>query len=79
MGTSDPTASVMAANDAWARLKRSGLSAEAVQMAKEMGLNPRKLAENIASRRSEPWKGPTEDWIRDLFAKRQSKKASGRQ
>lgn len=38
-------------------------------MAKEMGLNPRTLIKNIPSR-SEPWKIPVEEWVRDLYARR---------
>jgi hypothetical protein len=39
-------------------------------MAREMGLNPRKLLGNMSSVRSEPWKAPTAEWIRDIYAKR---------
>lgn len=41
-------------------------------MAKELGLNPRNLVKNIPSR-SEPWKAPVEEWVRDLYAKRHSR------
>jgi hypothetical protein len=49
--------------------RRCRLSAEAVQMAKELGLNPRSLIKNIASP-SEQWKAPVEDWVRAMAAKR---------
>jgi len=43
-------------------------------MAKEMGLNPRSLIKNIPSK-SEPWKSPVKDWIREIYGKRQEKAA----
>ena len=43
-------------------------------MAKEMGLNPRSLIKNIPSK-SEQWKSPVKDWIRDMYQKRQEKSA----
>ena len=43
-------------------------------MAKEMGLNPRSLIKNIPSR-TEPWKLPVKDWIREMYQKRQEKSA----
>lgn len=51
--------------------RRCRLSPEALAMAKELGLNPRTLVKNIPSR-SEPWKAPVEEWVRDLYAKRRS-------
>ncbi len=41
-------------------------------MAKEMGLNPRSLIKNIPSK-SEPWKAPVKDWVREMYRKRQEK------
>ena len=59
----------------WARAKRlCRLSREDVRMAKEMGMNPRKLIRNRASK-AEPWKAPVKDWIRDLHERRQTKMA----
>ena len=56
----------------WAEAKRrGGLSAEALAMAKELGLNPRTLIKNVPSR-AEPWKAPLEEWVRDLYSKRRS-------
>jgi hypothetical protein len=49
--------------------RRCRLSDEAVQMAKELGLNPRSLIKNIPSP-SEQWKAPVEDWVRAMSAKR---------
>ena len=58
----------------WAEAKkRCRLSAEAVRMAKEMGLNPRSLIKNIPSP-SQPWKQPVEAWVRDIYAKQARRK-----
>ncbi len=54
----------------WAEARRRcRLSPEALAMAKELGLNPRKLIKNVPSR-AEPWKAPVEESIRDLYARR---------
>jgi hypothetical protein len=59
----------------WAEAKRRcGLNTEDVRMAREMGLNPRSLIKNIPSK-SEPWKLPVKDWIRNIYQKRQEKAA----
>lgn len=59
----------------WAEAKRRcRLNAEDVRMAKEMGLNPRSLIKNIPSK-TEPWKLPVNDWIREMYQKRQAKSA----
>jgi hypothetical protein len=56
----------------WAEAKRrGGLSAEALAMAKELGLNPRTLIKNVPSR-AEPWKAPVEECVRDRYSKRRS-------
>jgi len=49
--------------------RRCRLSDEDIRMAKELGFKPRGLIKNIPSR-SQPWKAPVRDWIRDLHAKR---------
>jgi hypothetical protein len=38
-------------------------------MAKSMGLNPRKLVKNTPNK-SEPWKAPVEDWVRQMWERR---------
>ena len=38
-------------------------------MAKELGMGPRSLIKNIPAK-SQPWKAPVSQWIRDLYAKR---------
>jgi hypothetical protein len=54
----------------WLEAKRlCGLSDEDVRMAKELGFKPRSLIKNIPSR-SQRWKAPVREWIRDLYAKR---------
>ncbi len=54
--------------------RRCRLNDEDIRMAKEMGLNPRSLIKNIPSK-TEPWKLPVKDWIREMYQKRQEKSA----
>ena len=55
----------------WAEAqRRCGLSDEAVRMAKELGIGPRSRIKNIPAR-TQPWKSPVEDWVRDLYERRQ--------
>jgi len=49
--------------------RRCGLSNEDVRMAKELGFKPRSLIKNIPAK-SQPWKAPVREWIRELYAKR---------
>ena len=57
----------------WAEAKKKcRLNEETICMAKEMGLNPRSLIENIPSK-SQQWKAPVHVWIRDMYEKRQIK------
>ena len=57
----------------WVEAKsRCRLSNEAVNMAKEMGLNPKSLIKNIPSS-AQQWKAPVEEWVRDMYDKRQEK------
>ncbi len=59
----------------WAEAqRRCRLWDEAVRMAKELGLSPRSLIKNIPSP-TQQWKAPVEDWVRDLYEKRQRKTA----
>ncbi|MFA5863153.1 MAG: hypothetical protein WC975_00545 [Phycisphaerae bacterium] len=61
--------------DEWQRAKqRCRLSAEALRMAQEMGLNPKSLIKNIPSP-SQRWKLLVEDWVREMYGKRQEKAA----
>ena len=59
----------------WAEAqRRCRLSDEAVRMAKELGIGPRGLIKNIPAR-TQQWKSPVEDWVRDLYDQRQRKAA----
>lgn len=59
----------------WIEAKRKcRLSMEDIRMAKEMGLNPRNLIKNIPSK-SEQWKLPVKEWIREMYQNRQEKSA----
>lgn len=59
----------------WAEAqRRCRLSDEAVRMARELGIGPRSLIKNIPAP-TQQWKAPVEDWVRDLYEKRQRKAA----
>jgi len=45
------------------------LSHAQIQMARELGLNPRKLG-SMANHRQEPWKLPLGEYIQELYQKR---------
>ena len=66
----------MAYSDAmWAEAKKKcWLNNEDIALAKRLGLNPRSLIKNIPNR-SEPWKAPVKDWLREIDEKRQKKAA----
>jgi len=60
----------------WLKVKkRYRLSNEIIRMAKELGLNPKKIG-GMANHKQEPWKQPLPNFIRELYQKRfnQSKK-----
>lgn len=40
-----------------------------IQMARELGMNPRKFG-SLANHKQEPWKAPLPDFIEDLYYKR---------
>ena len=69
----------MAYSDAmWAEAKKKcRLNDEDIALAKRLGLNPRSLIKNIPSK-SEPWKAPVKDWLREIDEKRQKKSAQKR-
>jgi len=57
-------------NDEWREAKRRcRLSDEEVRMARELGFEPGGLVKNIPAK-SQPWKVPVGQWIRDLHVKR---------
>lgn len=59
----------------WQEAKRKcRLNAEDIARAKRLGLNPRSLIKNIPSK-SEPWKAPVSDWLREIEEKRAKKSA----
>ncbi len=49
--------------------KRFHLSHAHIQMARELGLNPKKFG-SLANHRQEPWKAPLPQFIEDLYFKR---------
>jgi hypothetical protein len=60
-----------AKDQAWAEAaRRCRLSPAEVRMAKELGFEPRSLLKNIPSK-TEAWKVPVAEWVRDLYEKRQ--------
>ena len=62
-------------DEMWRDAKRKcRLNDEDIALAKRLGLNPRSLIKNIPSK-SEPWKAPVRDWLREIDAKRQKKAA----
>jgi len=57
----------------WAEAKKKcRLNVETLEMAKEMGLNPRSLIKNIPDKKQQ-WKAPVKIWIEDMYEKRQEK------
>lgn len=56
--------------EAWAQAQtRYRLSHAHVQMARELGLNPKKLG-SLANHRQQPWKAPLPEFIEDVYFKR---------
>lgn len=53
--------------------KNYHLSHAHIQMARELGLNPKKFG-GIANHRQEPWKVPLPEFIEDLYFKRFGKR-----
>ena len=49
--------------------KRFHLSHAHIQMARELGMNPKKLG-GLANHRQEPWKAPLPEFIEDLYERR---------
>lgn len=49
--------------------KRFHLSHEQIQMARELGLNPKKFG-GLANHKQEPWKLPLPEFIEELYFKR---------
>jgi len=56
--------------DAWQEAsRRHRLSTRHVEMARALGLNPKKLG-SLDNHRQEPWKAPLPQFIEELYAKR---------
>ena len=53
--------------------RKCRLSIRHIQMAKELGLNPKSLIKNIPNP-YERWKVPVRDWIEQMYAKRFKKR-----
>ena len=49
--------------------KRYRLSNEVIQMAKKLGLNPKKFG-GLANHKQEPWKQPLPEFIKNIYVKR---------
>ncbi len=49
--------------------KRCRLNSATIQMAKEMGLNPKSLIKNIPNKKQQ-WKAPVQVWIQDMYEDR---------
>ena len=59
-----------AKNEAWIKArKRYHLSHAHVQMARELGMDPKKLG-SLANHKQEPWKAPLPEFIESLYWKR---------
>ena len=59
---------------AWAEAaRRCRLSADEIQMSKELGIGPASLIKNIPSR-GQQWKQPVRDWVRELYEKKFGKR-----
>jgi len=56
----------------WVECKRKcRLNGEDIALAKRLGVNPLSLIKNIPNK-SEPWKAPVKDWLREIQAKRKN-------
>ena len=57
----------------WAEAKtKCRLNDDDIAIAKQLGLNPRSLIKNIPCK-SEPWKAPVKDWLREMDEKAKKK------
>jgi hypothetical protein len=61
----------------WAEAgRRHRLSSSRVQMARELGMSPKKLGK-LDNHRQEPWKAPLPQFIEDLYFKRFGRRKPG--
>ena len=64
-------------NEDWMTAKRKyRLTDEQIQMARELGMNPRKFG-SLANNNQEKWKAPLADFIEELYFKRFRKDKAG--
>ncbi len=57
-------------NKKWIEAKKKfRLSDTHIQMARELGMNPKKFG-SLANHKQEPWKAPLPDFIEDIYFKR---------
>ena len=69
--------SYLAENKKWIDAKkRFRLSDTHIQMARELGMNPKKFG-SLANHKQEPWKAPLPDFIEDIYYKRFKKDKPG--
>ena len=62
-------------DELWKQAKaKCRLNAEEIEIAKRHNINPRSLIKNIPSK-SQPWKAPVGQWLREIDAKAQKKSA----
>ena len=55
--------------EVWKKAKRRyHLSDMHIQMARELGLNPKKFG-SLANHKQQPWKAPLQEFIEDLYFK----------
>ena len=60
-------------DEMWKKAKaKCRLSTEEIELAKKLGMNPQSLLKN-APNKSEPWKAPIGDWLREIDATRRKK------
>lgn len=61
----------------WVKAKKKyRLSDVQIQMARELGMNPKKFG-SLANHKQEPWKAPLPDFIEDIYFKRFKKDRPG--
>jgi len=66
-------------DELWKKAKaKCRLNAEEVELAKQLGINPKSLIKNVPSK-NQQWKAPVGVWLREIEAKRQKKADTKRQ
>ena len=58
-------------DELWKQAKaKCRLNMEEIELAKKLGINPKSLMKNVPNK-SETWKAPVGDWLREIDATRQ--------